>query len=291
MNYSTEAAVCNDSIIRTESTYMTSAFSPVAGQRAGSPVLNSVRLPSRGRPRRSSKRVRQSSSLSEMIGRNQNSSSQQLAQVCEGSRETESPPLPDHVSTSASEAEASATSQSPKILDDFIGATCEVTSWFTPCFPCTVVNINEEDGHVADKLSKERAMNVMYATSPNTPNSMEASHNDHEPSQEDLPPAVISPQIEDVGSNLMYTHLPIMTVTNPSEYLKSQWSDRQLHLIEDDNTTEVETVDNMSLDSPSPVVSPINTPPQKKHTILPRKMKKLFSSKKKSDGRPPLIRS
>jgi hypothetical protein len=231
-----------------------------------------------------------------MIGRNHNSSSQQLAQVCEGSRETESPPLPDHVSTSASEAEASSASQasqSPKILDDFIGATCEATSWFTTsCFPCTVVNINEEDGHVADKLSQERAMNVMYATSPNTPNSMEASHNDHEPLQEDLPPpAVISPQIQDVGSNLMYTHLPIMTVTNSSEYLKSQGSDRQLHLIEDDNTTEVETVDNMSLDSPSPVVSPTNTPSRMKHTILPRKMKKLFSGKKKSNGRPPLIRS
>lgn len=274
---------------------MTSAFSPVVGQRAGSsPVLDSVSLPSRGRPRRSSGRIRQSSSLAEMIGRNHNSSSQQLAQVCEGSRETESPPLPDHVSTSASEAEASASqaSQSPKILDDFIGATCEVTSWFTSCFPCTVVNINEEDGHVGDKLSKERAMNVMYATSPNTPNSMEASHNDHEQLQEDLPPAVISPQIQDVGSNIMYTHLPIMAVTNPSEYLKSQGSDRQLHLIEDDNITEVETVDNMSLDSPSPVVSPTNTPPQKKHTILPRKMKKLFSGKKKkSDTRPPLIRS
>ena len=265
---------------------MTSAFSPVI-QRASSPRMISVRLPSR-RSSRTSKRDRQSSSLSDMIGR-------PLEQVSEGSREGESPVPPDHVSTSASEASASNASQAPVILD-FIGATCQVTSWFTSCFPCSVVDIDEQDGQVMDRLSRESAMNVMY----NSPNSFTKMEDD-EPLPEDAHlydyhqgvaahlPFVGSPQIGAVDSDVMYTHLPIMTVTG-SEHIHSQGSDHKLHVIEDDETTGVES---MSLDSESRVISPTHSPWRKKHTMMPKKMKKLFSSsnKKKNVERPPLVRS
>jgi len=216
-----------------------------------------------------------------------------LEQVAECSVEADSPVPPDQVSTSGSEGSASNSSQAPKILD-FIGATCEVTSWFTSCFPCTVVKIDEQDGHVMDKLSKESAMNVMY----NSPTKMEAD----EPLPEEDPqfdyqgetddeyahsPFVGSPRIGDVDSDVIYTHLPIMTVTG-SEYIDSV--DHKLHVIDDDDTTGVET---MSLDSESRVVSPTqHSPGRKKHTMMPMKMKKLFSSsKKKNEGRHPLVRS
>jgi hypothetical protein len=240
---------------------MTSAFSPVQ-RRAGTPPINSV-----SSLRRSSRRsrVRQASSLSEMLGR-------PLAQVAECSIEADSPVPPDQVSTSGSEASASNASQSPKMLD-FIGATCEVTSWFTSCFPCTVVNIDEKDGHVMDRLSKESAMNVMY----NSPAKMDAD----EPLPEDAPhsPFVRSPQIGAVDSDVMYTHLPIMAVTG-SEYLSPRGTDHKLHIIEDDETNGVDT---MSLDSESRFDSPTHSPERKKHTMMPKRMKKLFGSGKKKN--------
>jgi len=37
------------------------------------------------------------------------------------------------------------------------------SAWFTSCFPCAVVDIDDNDNCVVDKLSRESAMNVMYA--------------------------------------------------------------------------------------------------------------------------------
>lgn len=69
------------------------------------------------------------------------------------------------VSTAASDgaaSEASRGSQPP--LLDFIGNACEASSWFTSCFPCAVVDINDGDDYVVNKLSREAAMHVMYAS-------------------------------------------------------------------------------------------------------------------------------
>jgi len=67
---------------------------------------------------------------------------------------------PDHISTSdASEAD---TNNSQPPLLDFVGATCLASAWFTSCFPCAVVDINDSDDYVIDKISRENAMNVMY---------------------------------------------------------------------------------------------------------------------------------
>ena len=263
---------------------MTSAFSPVI-QRAGSPRVTSVRLPPSRRTSTTFKRGRQTNSL---LG-------QPLELVVENSREEgESPsPPPDHVSTSGSEgSDASNASQGPKILD-FIGATtCEVTSWFTSCFPCAVMDIDEHDGRVAGKLSQESAMNFMY-NSPKTkvgapddePLHEEAALQDVDYQHARIPPYVRSPQIGAVDSNVMYTHIPIMTVAD-SDHIRSKGSAHKLRVIEDDDATEVETV---SLDSERQgPVSPIHSHGRKRHVIVPKKMKKLFggssSSKKKKNA-------
>jgi len=71
----------------------------------------------------------------------------------------EVPSVPDHASTSGSEA----SNNTPPMLANLIGATCSASAWFTSCFPCAVVDINDEnDNSVLDKLSPEYAMNTMY---------------------------------------------------------------------------------------------------------------------------------
>lgn len=72
---------------------------------------------------------------------------------------------PDHISTSTSEASSMRSNASQPPLLDFIGNTCEAAAWFTSCFPCAVVDFNDNDDYVVDKLSRESAMNVMYANS------------------------------------------------------------------------------------------------------------------------------
>ena len=266
---------------------MTSAFSPVI-QRAGSPRVTSLRLPPSTRRSSSAnfKRGRQTKSL---LG-------QPLELVVENSREEqggESPIPPDHVSTSGSEgSDGSNASQGPKILDLLGATTCEVASFFTSCFPCTVVDIDEQDGRLAGNLSKENAMNIMY----NSPTKVEVPFD--EPLPEEAPqeggdyhhqhynnarptPYVGSPRIGAVDSGVMYTHLPIMTVED-TDIIRSKGSAHKLRVIEDDEATEVETV-SVASDGP---VSPIHHHGRKKHAIVPKKMKKLFggSSSKKKKG-------
>ena len=67
---------------------------------------------------------------------------------------------PDHISTS--DASKADTNNSQPPLLDFVGATCLASAWFTSCFPCAVVDINDSDDYVVDKISRENAMNVMY---------------------------------------------------------------------------------------------------------------------------------
>jgi len=77
------------------------------------------------------------------------------------------PENPNHASTAsvtASETSSEGSHHSKPPLLDFIGATCMgASSRFTSCFPCAVVNINDRDEYVVDKLSRESAMSAMYA--------------------------------------------------------------------------------------------------------------------------------
>lgn len=217
---------------------------------------------------------------------------QPLELVAESSREEgegESPVPPDHISTSASEdSAASNSSQAPKILDFIGGATCEVTSWFTSCFPCAVVDIDEQDGRVVNRLSTESAMNAMYSS----PVKVQA----HEPlplQEVDAKGAADnnahlqyekSPQRGAVESNAVYTHLSIMTVAD-SELIRSQGNEHKLRVIEDDDATEVETI---SLDSERQTASPVPCRGRKKHTSMSKKMKKLFKGSKKKKNVAPV---
>jgi len=98
--------------------------------------------------------------------------------------ETADETLPDHVSTSSSEASSKASINSQPPLLEFIGATCMASAWFTSCFPCAVVDINDSDGYVVDRLSRESAMNVMYAKNNNGSSSSNipgVSHDNNSP--------------------------------------------------------------------------------------------------------------
>lgn len=259
---------------------MTSAFSPVL-KRSGSPRVNNLRLPPSSRRPSGEKNTtfKRGREINSLLG-------QPLELVTESSREEgESPCPPDQASTSGSStgSAASNSSQGPKILD-FIGATCEVTSWFSSCFPCAVVDIDEQDGRVVNRLSTESAMNVMY--SPTKPKAEEPLPEEAPQDEYSHVAGVGSPEIDAGDSDVMYTHLPIMTSAD-SDHIRSKSNARKLLVIEDDEATEVETI---SLDSERHTASPV---PQgrKKHAIVPKKVKKLFkgSSKKKKNAERPLL--
>lgn len=93
----------------------------------------------------------------------QMSTLQQMMVLDDVSEEHTVETVPDHLSTSASETSSKASNSSQPPLLDFMGATCNASAWFTSCFPCAVVDINDSDDYVVDKLSRESAMNVMYA--------------------------------------------------------------------------------------------------------------------------------
>ena len=82
--------------------------------------------------------------------------------------------IPDNLSEGESSrgSNGSNNSAAPPLLD-FIGNTCMASAWFTSCFPCAVVDINDSDDYVVDKLSRESAMNVMYGSSITNNNSLE----------------------------------------------------------------------------------------------------------------------
>eukprot|EP00970_Alexandrium_tamarense_P000278 scaffold31_cov198-Alexandrium_tamarense.AAC.19 len=154
---------------------MASAFTPVYSTPGPSPHLvgdNSNTVQSR------SKRTRQSSTLGGL-----------LFQVDEGNEDQ-----PDHISTSASEASSRNSQNSEPPLLDFIGHACMASTWFTSCFPCAVVDINDGDDNVADKLTRASAMNVMYGAM-------------DEPEVYQVPSTDIEEDV--VGDeNALYIHLP-----------------------------------------------------------------------------------
>lgn len=123
----------------------TSGLKPVSGAAGGSGI---GRRSTRAKPKRS--RQVSTGGLRQMM----------LDDIDEDQATAET--IPDHLSTSASEASSKGSNNSQPQLLDFIGATCQASAWFTSCFPCAVVDINENDDYVVDKLSRESAMIAMY---------------------------------------------------------------------------------------------------------------------------------
>ena len=193
---------------------------------------------------------------------------------------------PDHISTSdASEAD---TNNSQPPLLDFVGATCLASAWFTSCFPCAVVDINDSDDYVVDKISRENAMNVMYN------NNLQAS-----PGNNSL---AVTPESSPVktGENSRGKENDVM-------YISVSPSDGSIHnipsVIEEDGSDEDENMAEVSLDDdddlpqkglgidmpvleePTDVVMDntgsepqISSPPRKKKLS----MRKLFGKKSKA---------
>lgn len=116
------------------------------------------------------------------------------------------------VSTAASEASSRASNTSQPPLLDFIGNTCMASAWFTSCFPCAVVDINDSDDYVVDKLSRESAMNVMYSSQPPAGGDSSRSTNGRvslEKQGEDAVMGIQLPRAEETGHQTACTDAPI----------------------------------------------------------------------------------
>ena len=211
---------------------MGSAFTPVHNnRRTVSPMPNNSSTHEVRQRQRPSKRVRQVSSLQQM---QQNSSSIPMRKISEEDERT-ADTAPDHISTSdASEAD---TNNSQPPLLDFVGATCLASAWFTSCFPCAVVDINDSDDYVVDKISRENAMNVMYN------NNLQAS-----PGNNSL---AVTPESSPVkpGENSG-------TKENDVMYISVSPSDGSIHnipsVIEEDGSDEDLEMDEVSLEEDLP---------------------------------------
>ena len=65
-----------------------------------------------------------------------------------------------NASSRASNGSANSTGR-PALLD-FVGGACNASAWFTSCFPCSVVDIDDADEKIVKGLSRESAMDAMY---------------------------------------------------------------------------------------------------------------------------------
>jgi len=96
--------------------------------------------------------------------------------------------MTDQISASESDTSSKGSNHSQHPLLNFMGAACTASSWFTSCFPCAIVDINDNDGLVVDKLSRESAMNAMYSrnltSDDGTPNSDEEQSRETDPEQD-----------------------------------------------------------------------------------------------------------
>jgi hypothetical protein len=163
----------------------------------------------------------------------------------------------DNISVSASEASTKGSNHSQPPILDFVGVACMASSWFTSCFPCAILDINDSDGLVVDKLSRESAMNVMYSS--NVGDNRQYKDTDREKD-----PNVIFVRLpEQEKSDISYNY------SFPSA------------IVEDSD--EDEAIDSMSLnddsdDMPVVIIPPVDTssPPKKKRFG----MKKLFGRKR-----------
>jgi len=154
-------------------------------------------MPNRGlKPGVRPKRTRQTISLPKMV----------LDEIDEEEQTVET--APDHISTSASEASSMRSNSSQPPLLDFIGNTCMASAWFTSCFPCAVVDINDSDDYVVDKLSRQSAMNVMYANHNMNMNTDASNSISVTPDCSPISDGNHTQYVEDHVKNVMYVRLP-----------------------------------------------------------------------------------
>ena len=198
----------------------------------------------------------------------------------------------DCISTSASEASSKGSNNSEPPLLDFIGTACMASAWFTSCFPCAVVDINDSDNKVVDKLSRQSAMNAMYGAN-------------------DRPQVILVPTLNgnaDDRDESLKVPLPIVRQDSPSIYsiISEGPSRRQplkelpINIIEEDGEEEedepgLENMEYISLANPfpqrtesdddirdfTPLPEKVFSPSRKKFSIRSRSMKFLGFGKRK----------
>jgi len=91
------------------------------------------------------------------------------------------------VSVTESESSSKGSNHSQNPLLDFMGAACMGSAWFTNCFPCAIVTINDRDDRVVDELSRESAMNAMYKSNNTSADDTHIADVDTPISDEDQP--------------------------------------------------------------------------------------------------------
>ncbi|KAL3785007.1 hypothetical protein ACHAW5_000329 [Stephanodiscus triporus] len=220
---------------------MGSAFMPLKpGTASPMPLTSGVKHTPRGKPFHP-KRTRQGSSLKQMM-------------ILDDIDETTPP---DNISVSASEASTKGSNHSQPPILDFVGAACFASSWFTSCFPCAILDINDNDNLVIDKLSRESAMNVMYSNNFGDNKKYQDSHREKD-------------------SNVIFVRLPEQEKSDiPHNY--------SIPSVIVEDSDEDEAIDSMSLNDDSDNM-PIVIIPSVQKVSPPKKkrfgMKKLFGRKR-----------
>jgi len=113
----------------------------------------------------------------------------------------------------ASSRGSNGSANAPPLLD-FIGNTCMASAWFTSCFPCAVVDINDSDDYVVDRLSRESAMHTMYGTTTASSSSLNnINSNNNNNTNNIMTSSVVTPERDVRGGgrdkqSVMYVRLP-----------------------------------------------------------------------------------
>ncbi len=162
---------------------------------------------------------------------------------CDGNRTVAT--VPDNVSDTASEASSNGSYNNQPPLLDFMGSMCVASAWFTSCFPCAVVDINDTDDRVVQNLSRENAMNFMYS------NNNERLFENKSPRR--LKPVCIpvsdGKQIVNGSSAAVKQENTIMSTQQLSKKAKSEPKLCIPSIIEEDESGDDEMMDVVSLDS------------------------------------------
>lgn len=211
-------------------------FSPIGLSRTPTPMPPSILKNGEGgvgRPPSNTKRQRSASFKS------------MLVEECDENRTVAT--VPENVSDTASEASSSSNNQPP--LLDFMGSMCVASAWFTTCFPCAVVDINDTDDRVVHNLSRESAMNFMYS---NNSDRFFGSQSPRRVKPECIPDSD-GKQIVKINGNCAPMERVSNTMTPIQQFPERAKSEPKLlcipSIIEEDESNDDEMMDVVSLDS------------------------------------------
>lgn len=210
-------------------------FSPIGLSRSPTPMPPSILKNGEGRPPSNPKRQRSASFKS------------MLVDECDENRTVAT--VPENISDTASEASSSSNNNQPPLVLDFMGSMCVASAWFTTCFPCAVVDINDTDDRVVHNLSRERAMNFMYS---NNSDRFFGSQSPRRVKPECIPDSD-GKQIININGNSAPTERVSNTMTPTQKFPERAKSEPKLlgisSIIEEDESSDDEMMDMVSLDS------------------------------------------